>query len=177
MATIRVELPQIAALMERLGDKAHEAASKGVLSAANRARTIMERAVLRAPPASAKGTQGATNTRHYLRSWKARREIQNGNLGLLVYTAGAPYAGVIEYGRHVGAKEPPIEPIARWAQRKLGLPYAEARKAAFAISRSIKRRGLRPRKVLTGPDTQKELIEAFQSEILFELIEAVKGLR
>lgn len=177
MATVAVDFPGLVRFMSRLKGASSEAISRGVLSASNKARPIMERAVLNAPPASARGSVGAVNNRDYLRSWHARRETRNGNIGLLVYSAGVAYAGVIEHGRRVGASTPPPEALARWAQRKLGLPYKQAKRAGFAMSKAISKRGLQPRRVLTGQATQDALVDAFRTEVLFELVEAVKALR
>lgn len=59
-----------------------------------------------------------------------------------------PYAAVIEYGRRPNRPGPPLDPIRRWVERKLGLTGPEADRAAFAIRRAIHQRGLRPRWVM-----------------------------
>lgn len=63
-----------------------------------------------------------------------------------------PYAGVIEYGRRKGKKQPPIDVLTRWVLRK-GLvdrpgvtkanhdQWKRARQIAFAIARKMKREG------------------------------------
>ena len=54
-----------------------------------------------------------------------------------------PYAIVqMETGRRAGAPFPPLDAIALWAQRKLGLPEAQAKRAAYPIARAIAQRGL-----------------------------------
>lgn len=55
------------------------------------------------------------------------------------------YGAVIELGRRPGKKRPPIAPIELWARRKLGLPPDKAKRAAWAISRVIARRGFEGR--------------------------------
>lgn len=56
---------------------------------------------------------------------------------------GTPLAHgeVVEKGRTAGKRMPPVEPIARWAQRKLGVPADEARSVGFVIARSIAEHG------------------------------------
>lgn len=173
--TVTVGLPQLPELMRRLGVRSEAALSRGIQSAAMRALPIMEQAVRTAPPAnpSGKGVGGAVNTGSFLRSWKATTHRTATSIGLLIQSVGMPYAGVIEYGRRAGSRMPPVEPIARWAQRRLGLPYKEAKQAAFAIRRSIKRRGLKPRHVLTSEATERKLVSAFQEEVLRELVLAI----
>lgn len=173
--TITVALPQLPALMARLKTKAEASLQRGIQSAAMRASPIMENAVRTAPPANParKGVGGAVNTANYLRSWKSRPQRTATGIGLLIYTGGVPYSGVIEYGRRAGARMPPAEPITRWAQRRFSIPYDEAKRISFVIRRAIKRRGLLPRHVLTSEKTQNQLVSAFQEEVLRELIAAI----
>lgn len=49
-------------------------------------------------------------------------------------------ARVIEFGRHAGKRQPPVDAIAAWAERR-GL----AAEAAFPIARAIARRGIKGR--------------------------------
>lgn len=65
------------------------------------------------------------------------------------------YGKVIEMGRRPGKARPPIEPIALWAVRKLGVSRAEARGVAFAIARKIAVKGFPGR--FMARDTLKEL--------------------
>jgi hypothetical protein len=55
---------------------------------------------------------------------------------------GSPleYAEPVEYGRKPG-KQPPVEPLALWARRKLGIPKEEADGVGFAIARRIALKG------------------------------------
>lgn len=102
-----------------------------------------------APPASANGGIGAVDTGKYLRSWKVNRVTLDKIRGVLI-TNSAEYMAVIERGRGLGKRPPPTDVIARWAQRRLGLPYKEAKRAAWPIARAIGRRGLYARRVMTG---------------------------
>lgn len=174
MATIEVDLKAAGALFRRMGDRVPGIVRRGLLSAALQAQTILVRATDTAPPASANGSRGAFNYGDYRRAWKARPDTRAGSQGLLV-SNDRPYAGVIEYGRRAGARRPPSEPIARWAQRKLGLPYARAKGIAFVIAKRIGERGLRPRRVLTSRTTTSLLIEAMRRDVLRELLRSVES--
>ncbi len=140
-----------------------------------RALAIVQDAVRIAPPAnpSGKGSGGAVNTGHFLSSWEANPTQQGGSFGVLIQVPNskAPYAAVIEYGRRPGSRPPPVEPIARWAQRRLRLPYEQAKGIAFGIARSIGRRGLKGRRILTGTPTITKFRKAMTEELLKALID------
>lgn len=65
----------------------------------------------------------------------------------LVGAVGSPliYAPVMEYGREPGGKMPPIEPIKLWVIRKLAVPIEEAEGVAWAIAKSIEKKGIEGR--------------------------------
>jgi hypothetical protein len=67
-------------------------------------------------------------------------DIQRG-FGWAVITYAADYASYVEDGRDPGSM-PPIEPLIKWARRKLGLSEKEAKKAAWAIAKAIEARGI-----------------------------------
>jgi len=54
-------------------------------------------------------------------------------------TVGTPleYGEVVEMGRRPGKAFPPVDPIALWARRKLGVSEKESRGVGFAIARKI----------------------------------------
>jgi hypothetical protein len=54
-------------------------------------------------------------------------------------TVGTPleYGEVVELGRRPGKAFPPVDPIALWARRKLGVSEKESRSVGFAIARKI----------------------------------------
>jgi len=78
----------------------------------------------------------------------------------------APYFVVMDEGRRAGAKAPPLEPILQWVLRKRLTGYAraktkkqpdlmkQARSIAFLIRRSIARKGIKPRGIVTGTGVQ-----------------------
>lgn len=166
---ITVAMANAGALFQRMADQTPDIIRRGLLSASAQMVPILVRATNTAPPASAKGSKGAVNTGDFRRRWSAMPETQGRTQGVLVGNS-SPYAGVIEYGRRAGAKMPPIEPLARWAQRKLQLPYAQAKGLAFVMARNIKRRGLRPRLILTSKGTLKLLRQAMTRDVLHEYI-------
>lgn len=174
MAIIQVELRDAADLFRAMGSRAPAAIHRGLLSAAMQAKPIMVRQTDTAPPASRRGSRGAVNTGNYRQAWKAAPDSKGGSQGLLVANT-SPYAGVIEYGRRRGAKAPPLEPIARWAQRKLGLPYKRARGIAFVIARRISQRGLLARRVLTSRTTTDLLLTAVKRNVLREIIRTLRS--
>lgn len=55
------------------------------------------------------------------------------------------YAPVMEYGRRVGARQPPVDALLSWVTQKLGVPSGKARGVAFIIARSIARKGIKGR--------------------------------
>lgn len=59
------------------------------------------------------------------------------------------YAPVMEFGRRPGQTQPPTAPIALWIERKGIASGDEAEALAYVIARSIGRRGIEGRKMLT----------------------------
>lgn len=132
--------------------------------------------LLRAKPMIVKATDaaGAVDTANYRRRWKTSMAQRNGRPAAVI-SNDAPYAGVIEYGRRAGAKAPPRDVLVPWVRRKLGVPTKEAKSVAFLIARAIKRRGLKPRHVLTA-EPQIELFEAtYREEILRAIIDTLRS--
>lgn len=157
---IRVQLKEIAGLIARMGARANPAIQRAATSIALRALTVVQEETAK---------KGAFNYGTYRSAWFATPMDRGGSTGVLVGNK-APYAGVVEYGRRKGAKQPPREPIARWAQRKFGMPYSEAKQVAFAISRAIKRNGIKGRYVLTSAGTTKKFKQIMEHELLHELM-------
>lgn len=137
----------------------------GIRSGALRALPVLVANTDRATPASVKGAIGAVNTGTYRRAWKSRPLPRGADIH-----NNAPYAGIIEYGRRKGKKQPPLKPIAKWAQRRLGVSEQEARSLAFPIARAIKKRGLFGRFVLKK--SIKAILANIDREIRRELTRA-----
>jgi hypothetical protein len=148
---------QLGADFRALGRRLRAALMRGAYRGALRAVLTLQRATNEAK---------AVHTGQYKRAWKAQRTPT----GARVYNAAA-YADIIEYGRRAGARQPPSEVIARWAQRKLGLKKKDAKRAGFLIARAIGRRGLKPRRVMTNQ--VPNILADFQTEIAKELYAAL----
>ena len=82
----------------------------------------------------------------------------------LVGAVGSPlqYAETIEKGRRPGSKMPPVDAIALWAVRKLGLSPEEAEGAAWAIAKHIAKHGFSPRGEV-GPTGKKMFKEGYEA--------------
>lgn len=95
---------------------------------------------------------GAVATGKYRDAWRAKRMRQGGRMGVLVYNT-VTHAPRVEYGRLPG-RMPPVQAIRKWLQAKFSLPYRKARKLAWPIAKSIARRGIPGRKIMTSPQTE-----------------------
>lgn len=73
------------------------------------------------------------------------------------------YGEVVELGRRPGKRMPPVEPIALWAVRKLGIPEEEAGSVGLAIARKIKHHGFE------GAHMFQRTIEELDSWIMAQL--------
>jgi len=101
---------------------------------------------------------------------KTRVEGQEGII------SGRQYSEQLVYGRRPGAM-PPIAPLERWAQVKLGLSGAEARSAAFAIAKKIAKEGTEIYKdggtdlieILSAPDTQARIAQYLGQQMQAEV--------
>lgn len=164
---IQVKLDEVAGLMAKLGSRATQAVQRASHSIAMRALTVVQEETV---------SKGAFNYGTYRASWFATPTQRGSKTGVLVGNK-APYAGVVEYGRRKGSKQPPREPIARWAQRKFGIPYPEAKRIAFAIARSISKKGIPGRFVLTSGKTTKKFKKIMEHELLRELLAEWNALR
>lgn len=177
MATISARgMPEVAALFRRFKGNVPALVQRAMTGVSMDALAIIQSATRSAPPANPRGagSGGAFNTGAYLLAWKTQVEQRPGSKGVLIYNT-MPYAPVIEYGRRAGARQPPSEPIARWAQRKLGLPYERAKSVGFLIARRIKRYGLKPRYVMTNRVTQFKFQKAVEENLLRELLSEMRG--
>ena len=60
-----------------------------------------------------------------------------------IVRAGAPYAAAVETGQR--PHFPPLQPIAYWVERKLGVSGWDGIRATIGVARAISRRGVRPK--------------------------------
>lgn len=149
MRHITVPFSSLPEMFRRYGAVAKRNTEGYLPRVVERVKHIVTVETANAPRASPNGRTGAVDTGNYLRSWQVNTATLGGVRGVLI-TNLAKYMAVIERGRTAGAKAPPVSVIASWAQRRLGLPYKEARDAAWPIAMAIKRRGLYARRVMTG---------------------------
>lgn len=161
--TLTVPFAKLPSVFRKYGRNVREGVSPGLTRLAKQAGIIVTNSTRNAPPASANGSIGAVNYGKFLSKWRSTKATLNGNQGVLVSNASGIKGATIEWGGKWPNRPPPVSAIARWAQKKLSLPYSEAKKAAWPIARAIKRRGLRPRLVLTGPDTQSSFRLSMQN--------------
>lgn len=161
---IRMKLRDFPRYQRELGQRLLPALVRGTVSGAAACIPLLVRRTREAPAANPAGVGhgGAVNTGDYVRHWRATALRS----GAVVYNSTIQSA-IIEYGRRPGGGPPPLEVIARWAQRRLGLSRAEALRAAYPIARAIRRRGLLPRGVMTGAIGQ--MVEIVEREQLREL--------
>lgn len=144
--TINMNLAEWSAYMRRLGTRFLPAAVRGVQSGVAACIPLMQQRTDRAPPASDRGTFGAVNEGHYRQDWHFGLLPKGGR----VYNS-RPYSPVIDFGRRPRAvSKKGIENIERWAKNKLKLTGNEARSAAYAIAKTLERRPLRAREVMSG---------------------------
>lgn len=149
MRRITAPFSKLPPMFRQYGIAAKRNTNANLSQVVSRVKSTLIMETQNAIPASPRGGYRAVDTGRYLRNWKVNKSSINGARGVLI-TNMAKYMAVIERGRTPGAKRPPVNVIAKWAQRRLGLSFKEAKKAAFPIANAIKARGLFARKVMTG---------------------------
>lgn len=170
MATqITVPFKQLPKVFQQYGKFVRAGTLPAMRRLAKQASRIITTATKDAPPASANGSRGAVNYGTFISKWRADLVTLNGNQGVLVSNDSGIKGATIEWGGKWPNKGPPVSAIATWATKKLGLSYEEAKKAAFPIAAAIKRRGLRPRLVMTGTETQKSFRMSMES-VFYEVV-------
>lgn len=163
MAAIVLTPPQWVDWLKKLGNRYLPAAQRGVVAGAMRCLPLMQSRTDRAPPASLTGKPGAVNTGIFRNSWRASPVTNGARVHNL-----QPYGPVVEYGRRAkGVNRAGINNLQAWAKRKLQMSDSEARSAAFAIAKTLAKRPLLARKIMTGAiDKMTELVLA---EVLHEM--------
>ncbi len=87
-----------------------------------------------------------------------KSQVSEANTLVSVRFKAKKYWRQVDEGRKPG-KYVPIAPLQRWARVKLGLSGAEARSAAFAISKSIQKKGYK------GTNIFKNNITKFKKKV------------
>ncbi len=160
---IKMDMNQWTSYMGKLEHRFMPAMVRGIQAGAARLLPELHNRTRQASPASERGTPGALDTGLYLAGWRSAPLLN----GAMVYNV-RPYSPVIERGRRpapVGRGG--IRNLEAWVHRKLKLSGSEARAAAFAIAQTLKKRKLKPRKVLTGDEDA--LIKIVEEEVMHEL--------
>ena len=134
MPSVKIPLKGLAPLIEKLGKGAPAAIRRGLISSGLAMVAEMQKRTADAEIFD-RGT--------FRRSWKSAPTER----GVRVFN-DAPYAGVIEGGRRPGARQPPSNVMEQWAKRKLGLNDLDAKAAAFALARSIGKKGIKGKPIL-----------------------------
>lgn len=174
---IKMSLAELAKTYRAMGTKGGKVVERAAMRTAVYARQQLVMSTDTVPGGNPKGIGiGAVNIGHYRRSWKWTK-IHN---GVRIYN-NAPYAAVIEEGRRPGkgvSREGQVA-LARWAIRK-GLVEgkgkaraAAAKGVAFAISRALKKRGLKGRRVM-GRVLDK-IRRKWVEELQFAVMEAARS--
>ena len=170
--SVQIDVRELGPWLEKFGLRTVTAAKRALAASAQAGVPLMVQRTAEAPPSDpgGKGTGGAFNTGRFSGAWDATAIPEGG----LIFNR-TPYGPVIEHGRRVGARQPPfkvpLDVIARWAQRRLGLSYEEAKRAAYPIARAISKRGLKPRNIMSGA------LPALRVIVARELKHALAGLR
>lgn len=128
MATYTIKPDQLQAALAAEGSRHAKAVQNGLAAGARRFEALM---VAKTKEAK-KVDQG-----QFLAAWETR--VRQGSAEVV---NDAPHAGIIE----LGARPHPVSEegranIARWFMRKLGLNEAEAKAAASAVARKLRRYG------------------------------------
>lgn len=180
MPVINITPAQLGPVMQAVGAAVAKAMDEAAFEAAQRGRSLI---VSRIIPMSRKMP---VDTGFYRQSWKAERLPGGG----AILFSDAPYAAVIEHGRRVGQRPPPVNVIAAWVRRKMGRRlkreirrrYAgqrlaagdreaaierEIQSTAFVIARAIGRRGLPPQWVMARalPSVRRLFQESVQRRL------------
>lgn len=175
--TIQMTVRQLPGWLKNLTRQYPEAMRKGLRRAAHRGqRHIVSVAIPNAKP------YPPDNLGMYRKSWKVENTPTGAILG-----SDAPYAGVIELGRRPGGGGPPLDKIREWVYRKFrvsrklaaGRPgrravgekaaarwaakRQEVEKIALAIFWKIRKKGIAPRNVMRG--SQSEFARFAQEEV------------
>jgi hypothetical protein len=89
--------------------------------------------------------------------------------GTLVVRNKEQHAIFVENGRRAGARPPPVAAILEWVRDKLG-PSANP----FVVAQAIGRNGIRPRRAMTSPATQTELLALVEKRLQYAVADALR---
>lgn len=161
MTEIRLDI-RAAAALARAFEQAPEIVTEELVAAATESSLLLEREVKELTPTgigAGGGLRGSVSARE-------PRVLADNVIG----EVGTPmnYAVPVE----IGTKPhfPPIQPLADWAEHKLGVPREEARSVGFLIARKISQKGTEgvhmfERAFATNEPQVQQFFEAAQTRI------------
>ena len=129
MAEARVDYP---AALRDAWSRAPELTAEA-LAALLEAELLYQRETVERTPVGVGGGGGLRG------SIQAHMPERDGNTLIGIVGTALPYAPAVETGTK--AHMPPVQPLRLWVEHKLGLDGEEAEQAAWAIARSIARKG------------------------------------
>lgn len=152
---IAVDTSQLTQLVD-LWRQAPEISGEEMLRAATEIDLLVQGELMQILPRGAGGLHGAGLAGSVFRE---EHLVDDGVIGMVA--TSQPYAEYVEVGTRPHA--PPIQPLEDWVEAKLGLRDDEATSAAFAISRSIAKRGTRAQPV--WQTTYQRLVPTIQAKL------------
>ncbi|URX63258.1 hypothetical protein KR767_04095 [Luteibacter anthropi] len=152
---ITVDTSQITQLTT-LWQQAPEIAGQEMLRAATEIDLLVQGELMQIMPRGVGGLHGAGLTGAVFRE---EHLLDQGVTGMVA--TSQQYAEYVEVGTKPHA--PPIQPLKDWVEVKLGIRGEEATGVAFAISRSIAKRGTRAQPV--WQQTYQRLLPTIQSKL------------
>lgn len=155
MTYIKVDPRELAVVLRREDDRLRKGIMQAANAAARRLKTYMVRQTDR---------KGITDRGIYKNSFVVNKNVVSNE---------APHAGIVEMGarpHHVGKEG--REALALWCMRKLGLSYADAQSASWAIAHKIAEVGVEGRYVFR--DALPQAVQFFHLE-LTRIIKRNKG--
>lgn len=141
MSAFDVKPAELPRALRKLGDSMERHVIAGVRAGAVRVQRHIATVIIPNTVVGGKSRPPIGVSGLYRAGWKAVPTLR----GAIVANDIA-YAGVIELGRRRG-KWPPRKPILLWLRRARGLSEKEAKRAVFPVSRAIKTRGIKPRRI------------------------------
>jgi hypothetical protein len=171
-----MSIPEFQRYSQQLGRVFLAAAQRGLIKSQPGLMVAVHESTLRTKgvaPSTRGRVMPAIATGRYSNSWRVGRPYRSGikEISMRMFSA-SEYAGVIEFGRRVGAKMPPSSAIDRWLRAKgidVGMSPSARRRFIFYVRRAISRRGLQPgRRVLYNQNTQGQMIVCVYKNIVDE---------
>ncbi|HEY4145172.1 hypothetical protein [Pinirhizobacter sp.] len=152
---ITIDTSQLTALVD-LWNQSPEIAGQEMFRAATEIDLLIQGELMQVMPRGAGGLHGAGLTGAVFHQ---EQLLTDGVTGMVA--TSQPYAEYVEVGTKPHA--PPIQPLKDWVEAKLGIRGEEAMGVAFAISRTIAKRGTRAQPV--WQQTYQRLIPTIQAKL------------